>query len=367
LDIKFVDLRKQYIEYEEELQDAIKEVLVKGDFILGKAVSEFESAFSKYIGCDHAVGVDSGSSALVLALKAIGIGEGDEVITVPNTYISTVYAISECRAEVVFVDVVEQTQLMDVRLLQDAITPKTKAIIPVHLAGQMVDMKPLMEIAKENNIAVVEDACQAHGAMQDGVMAGAVGDLACFSFYPGKNLGAYGDAGMLTTNNKEYYNWLMKYRNYGSEKKYYYQFIGRNARLDTIQAAVLLVKFKHLEAWNKKRKEVATSYLQGLKDVGDIRIPKVEPNNSPAFHLFMIRTKERDELFNYLNDKGIQCIIHFPIPVHLQRAYEHLGYKEGAFPVVEKLAKEILSLPLHPNLTPEEIDYIIDTTKKFYQ
>ncbi|MCH8905366.1 MAG: DegT/DnrJ/EryC1/StrS family aminotransferase, partial [Bacteroidetes bacterium] len=304
--------------------------------------------------------------ALVLALKALGVKEGDEVITVPNTFISTVYAISECKAKPVFVDVVEDTQLLDISQLRDVISSKTRAIIPVHLAGQMVDMDPILEIAKEHNIAVVEDACQAHGALQDGVKAGAIGDLGCFSFYPGKNLGAYGDAGMITTNNKKYYDWLMKFRNYGSGKKYYHEFIGRNARMDTVQAAVLNVKLPYLEVWIKKRNQVANKYLEGLANVGDIVLPTVEANNFSAYHLFMIRTQKRNDLFSYLNEQGVQTIIHFPIPIHLQTAYADLKLPEGSFHVAERLANEILSLPMHPNLLDEEIEYVIDTVRQFF-
>ena len=245
--IKFVDLNRQHDLYKDELLQAITAVLDKGDFILGDAVKEFEKSFSDYIGCQYAVGVDSGSSALSLALKVIDIGNGDEVITVSNTFISTAYAISDCGGKPVFVDVEEQTQLMDISMVESAVTSKTKAIIPVHLFGQMVDMNSLMGIAKKHNILVIEDACQAHGASQNGKKAGSIGDLACFSFYPGKNLGAFGDAGMVTTSNKAYYEKLMLLRNNGSIKKYYHKLKGRNARLDNIQAAVLKVKMESLD------------------------------------------------------------------------------------------------------------------------
>ena len=365
--IKFVDLNRQHDLYKDELLQAITAVLDKGDFILGDAVKEFEKSFSDYIGCQYAVGVDSGSSALSLALKVIDIGNGDEVITVSNTFISTAYAISDCGGKPVFVDVEEQTQLMDISMVESAVTSKTKAIIPVHLFGQMVDMNSLMGIAKKHNILVIEDACQAHGASQNGKKAGSIGDLACFSFYPGKNLGAFGDAGMVVTNKKEFYDELLLLRNYGSPKKYFHSCKGKNARLDTIQAAVLKVKMESLDEWNRKREIIAKMYSQHFNEVGDLILPAIIEGNKSAYHLYVVRTKYRDELFDYLNSRGIETIIHYPIPIHLQEAYTDLLLKRDSFPITEMLANEILSLPLHPELLNEDIDYIISKVKGYFR
>jgi len=361
-----VDLNRQHDLYKDELLQAITAVLDKGDFILGDAVKEFEKSFSDYIDCQYAVGVDSGSSALNLALKVIGIGNGDEVITVSNTFISTAYAISDCGGKPVFVDVEEQTQLMDISMVESAVTSKTKAIIPVHLFGQMVDMNSLMEIAKKHNILVIEDACQAHGASQNGKKAGSIGDLACFSFYPGKNLGAFGDAGLVVTNKKEFYDELLLLRNYGSPKKYFHSCKGKNARLDTIQAAVLKVKMVSLDEWNRKREIIAQMYSQHFNEVGDLILPAIKEGNKSAYHLYVVRTKYRDELFDYLNSRGIETIIHYPIPIHLQEAYTELQLKRGSFPITEMLANEILSIPLHPHLSKQGLQYIINCTKEFF-
>ena len=263
--IKSVDLPRQYEIYKKEILDGIIKVMENGDFILGGDVKKFETSFSEYIGCEYGVGIDSGTSALTLALLSANIGTGDEVITVPNTYISTAYAISECGAKVVFVDVDEKTQLMDVSKLPALINSKTKAIIPVHLFGQMVDMNSMVKIARKHNIIIIEDACQAHGASQNGKKAGSIGDISCFSFYPGKNIGAFGDAGMVVTNRKEFYDKLILLRNYGSPKKYFHSCKGRNARLDTIQAAILNVKLKYFENSLKKRNECADYYSTKLK------------------------------------------------------------------------------------------------------
>ena len=364
--IKFVDLGRQFEEMENELMKAIAKTLEGQHFILGKEVIEFEKMFKNYIGCNYSVGVDSGTSALHLALKTIGIQPGDEVITVPNTFISTAFAISECGANIVFVDVDDKTQLMDLNKIKNVISKKVKAIIPVHLFGQMVDMNALMNIAKNNNIFVIEDACQAHGASQNGRMAGSIGDLACFSFYPGKNLGAYGDAGMVTTNNKSYFEKLILLRNYGSSKKYFHNCRGYNARLDTIQASILKEKLKYLNSWNIKRREIAQIYLQNLNGVGDIILPTFKEGYKSSYHLFVIRSKQRNELYNYLNSMGIQTIIHYPIPIHLQKAYVELKLEKGSFPISEMLADEILSIPLHPNLTKKEIYYVITCIKDFF-
>jgi len=360
MNIRAVDLSRQYEIHKKEILNAITQVLDNGDFILGADVRKIETSFSEYIGCKYGVGVDSGTSALSLALYCANIGIGDEVITVPNTFISTAYAISERGAKVIFVDVDENTQLMDVSKIADLINSRTKAIIPVHLFGQMVEMQPLLEIAKKHNIIIIEDACQAHGASQNEMNAGSIGDLSCFSFYPGKNLGAFGDAGMILTNRKIFYEKLTLLRNYGSSEKYFHMCKGKNARLDTIQAAVIKVKLKYLDDWNKKRERIAQTYSRRLKNVQDLILPTVKKGNRSAYHLYVVRTKKRNKLYNYLNSKGVETNIHYPIPIHLQKAYSELNLKQGSYPISEMLADEILSLPMHPHLTNEEIEYIVN-------
>lgn len=364
--IQFVDIQRQYRSYKGELLAAIERVLENGNFILGNEVQQFEKNFAAYNGCKYAIGVDSGTSALELSVLAIGINESDEVITVPNSFISTAYSISETGANVKFVDVDERTQLMNISLIENKITKKTKAIIPVHLCGQMVNMSGLLEIANRYNLKVVEDACQAHGALQNGKRAGTIGDLGCFSFYPGKNLGAYGDAGAITTNDELLYNKLILLRNYGSSKKYYHEFKGKNARLDTIQAAVLNVKLKYLEAWNKRRNELAQLYIKGLQNVGDLILPFIEKGNFSNFHLFPVRTKKRDLLFDFLTKQDIQVVIHYPIPIHLQNAYSELKLKRSVFPVTEMLADESVSLPIHPEMTEGEVDFVVTKIREFF-
>lgn len=366
MEIKFVDLNKQYSSIKKEIDTEIEKVLTKGDFILGNAVSQFEQNYAGYCGCKYAVGLDSGTRALEFALQILGIGIGDEVLTVGNTFIATALAISGAGAEVKLIDVTPETQLMDVTQIEKNITPKTKAIIPVHLFGQMTNMKSILEIAKKHRLFVIEDACQAHGAKQDDQPAGSFGDLSCFSFYPGKNLGAYGDAGMITTNNKDYYERLMMLRNYGSKKKYYHEFKGTNARLDTLQAAILNVKLKYLDSWNALRNKFADRLIAKLKGVGDIVLPYVESNNFSAYHLFVIQTASRDQLSKHLNENGIQTGIHYPVPIHFQNAYPELHGLKGKLPVSEKLSSQILSLPMHPNLTDEEIDWIVEKVRVFF-
>jgi dTDP-4-amino-4,6-dideoxygalactose transaminase len=365
-EIKFVDLNRQYQSIKTEVDAAMQKVLDKGDYILGGAVKEFEENFAKFCNTKYAVGVDNGTTALELALKTLNVGPGDEVITVANTFIATTLAISAVGATVVLVDAYEDTQLIDVSQIEKAITSKTKAIMPVHLFGQTADMDAIMEIAKKHELYVVEDCSQAHGAKHNGKICGTFGDINCFSLYPGKNLGAYGDAGILVTNNEDHYKKLMMMRNYGSIVKYHHDFLGKNSRLDTLQAAVLNVKLRHLDKWNAKRNENVIKYNELLKGVGDLILPTTKSYNYAVHHLYVCRTKRRDELMKYLNSKGVQCVIHYPIPVHLQKAYADLNKPEGSFPATEKLAKEILSLPMHPDLTQDDIDYVVNTVKEFF-
>ncbi|MBL4752390.1 MAG: DegT/DnrJ/EryC1/StrS family aminotransferase [Flavobacteriales bacterium] len=366
IDIKFVDLSRQYEGISEEIDNAIRDVLQRGDYILGEAVGKFEAQFSRYIGCDYSVGVSSGTDALNLAIKALDIGTGDEVITVPNTFVSTAYAISEAGAHPVFVDVDEATQLMDPSLLEDRITERTKAIIPVHLFGQIADMSAISDIATKYDLHIVEDACQAHGATQNDKKAGSMGKLGCFSFYPSKNLGALGDAGMITTSDRELYEKLILLRNYGAQTKNHHVVRGYNARLDNLQAAVLNVKLKYLESWKARRNEIHKAYVTALTGVGDLKLPTTVPGNISACHLFVIRTNSREGLADFLTSKRVPTIIHYPVPIHLQDVYRNLKLKEGAYPVAEMLANDILSLPIHPEMTYEEVDWVSSQVQNYF-
>jgi dTDP-4-amino-4,6-dideoxygalactose transaminase len=299
--------------------------------------------------------VGSGTEALWLALLALGVGSGDEVITVPDTFIATAEAISYCGAKPVFIDVEPVTYNMDPAKLEAAITEKTRAVIPVHLFGQMADMDPILTIARKHKLIVVEDASQAHGAEYKGKKAGSMGDLGCFSFYPGKNLGAYGEGGAVVTSNPEFDRKIRMLRDHGQDKKYYHGMIGWNARMDGIQGAVLSVKLRHLPSWNEARRKNAALYDGLLKEVNGISIPRKSPDAQHVYHIYAIRVKNRDAMIAALAAKDIHCGIHYPIPLHLQEAYKSLGYREGAFPVAEKAASEFVSLPMYPELTKEQI------------
>lgn len=364
--IQFVDLPRQYQHYKGELLRAVEEVLERGDFILGGAVGKFEKEFARYCGVKHAVGTSSGLTALELSLKALGIGPGDEVLLPPNTFIATALAVSRTGAKPVFADVDERTQLLDAKLAEKAITRRTKALLPVHLFGQMADMEALGAVAARRGLIVVEDACQAHGAEQKEKRAGSYGAAAAFSFYPGKNLGAFGDAGMAVTNDATLAESLRRFRNVGSTVKYQHPVKGDNARLDTLQAAVLLVKLRHLDEWNTRRREIAALYSKELAGVGDLVLPAIARGNVPVWHLYVIRTKRRDDLARHLADKGVPTVIHYPVPIHLQGAYNDLGLKPGSFPVAERLAREILSLPIHPELCDEDARFVCAQVKAFF-
>lgn len=365
--IPFVDLKIQYKSIQEEFQRKLNEVLKEANFILGEPVSKFEAEFARFCGSRYCVGVASGTDALHLALRVLGVREGDEVITAANTFVATVFSISYTGSRPVLVDIDPKTYNMDLNKLEEKINPKTKVIIPVHLYGRAVDMKRLADIAYKHNIKIVEDACQAHGAEWDGRKVGSFGIMGCFSFYPGKNLGAYGDGGAVATSDVKVYEKLKMMRNYGSPKKYHHNFIGYNSRLDTLQAAILGVKLKHLTRWNTRRYNNARLYSQKLKGVGDVIIPDITEANSHVFHLYVIRTKKRDELLKFLNKNGVQCMIHYPIPIYALGAYLHLGLSEREFPVTERFSKEILSLPMFPELTEEQIDTVVGLIKKFYE
>lgn len=364
--IPFVDLKKQYDSIRREVGAGIQGVLDNANFILGEPVAQFEAEFAGFCGTGHCIGVASGTDALHLALRAIEAGDGDEVITAANTFVATVLAISYVGARPVLVDADPATFLMDLERLEAAITPRTKAIIPVHLYGRMLDMERLRTIAKRHNVAVVEDACQAHGARWRGRKAGSLGTLGCFSFYPGKNLGAYGDGGAIVMSDESLYERLKMMRNYGSSRKYHHDFIGYNSRLDSIQAAVLSAKLERLDAWNERRVRNAAMYNERLEGIGDLVLPEIGETGSHVFHLYVIRTKRRDELLAYLGDKGVQCGIHYPVPVYSLGAYSALGFSEKDFPVTEQCAGEILSLPMFAELEEEQIDTVTRRVREFY-
>jgi dTDP-4-amino-4,6-dideoxygalactose transaminase len=363
--IPLVDLRRQYLYIKEEINHAFEVVLQSGIFIMGENVREFEREFAAYLGVRHAIGVASGTDALMLALRALGFENGDEVITVSFTFASTVDSIVHNSATPVFVDIDPKTYTLDVSQVKKLITEKTKAVIPVHIYGHPVDMGPLLEIAEENNLYVVEDACQAHGAEYRGRKVGSFGDCACFSFYPAKNLGAYGDGGILVTNDEQIAERMRMLRNYGERKKYYHSFIGYNSRLDEIQAAILRVKLKYLDKWVEARRRNARRYGELLSKIPNVTVPYEEPYAKHAYHLYVIRTKHREELRNWLSSQGVSTGIHYPIPIHLQESYRHLGLMEGSFPVAEKVTKEIFSLPMFPELTEGEICYVSKLVEEF--
>jgi len=374
--IPFVDLKTQYKSIEGQVKAEMDKVLQQTNFILGEPVAKFEEVFAQFCNVKYCVGVASGTDALHFALKVLDIGTGDEVITVANTFIATTLAISYTGAKPVLVDINSDTYNIDLDKIEEKITPRTKAIIPVHLYGRVVDMDKLLSLANKHNLKVVEDAAQAHGAIyfskgesvsgEKGKKAGSLGIMGCFSFYPGKNLGAYGDGGAVVTSDEKLYRKLKMIRNYGSSKKYYHDTIGYNSRLDTIQAAVLGIKLKYLENWNNKRFANAKLYDQKLKGLGDLVLPKIDEQNRSVFHLYVVRTKRRDELLKYLKVNDVQCGIHYPVPIYSLGAYSSLGLKPEDFPVTEEFSKQILSLPIYAELKEEQINTVAKLMKKFY-
>ncbi len=358
--VPLLDLGAQYRSIREELTPALQSVLESTAFAGGPFVAAFEKEFASYCGCEQALGVSSGTSALWLALVGLGVGAGDEVITTPNTFIATAEAISFCGATPVFVDVDPQTCTMDPDLLEPAITPQTKAIIPVHLYGQPADMDPILAVARRHGLIVIEDACQAHGAEYKGRKAGSLGDAGCFSFYPGKNLGAYGEAGAVVTNDAELAQKIRMLRDHGQSEKYRHAVIGWNDRMDGLQGAVLSVKLKHLDEWNDARRERAGFYDELLEDLPHIVLPHEAPYTRHIYHIFAIHVPHRDKLLAILNAQGIGCAIHYPVPIHLQKAYEFLGYRKGSFPVAEKSAQEVLSLPMYAEMTIGQLEMVAD-------
>lgn len=352
--IPFVDLKAQYQSIKEEINDAVLRILASTQFALGPEVAAFEKEYADYCESSHCIAVNSGTSALHLALLAAGVKPGDEVITVPFTFVATAAAILYAGAKPVFVDIQPQSYTMDPAKIEKAISPKTKAIVPVHLYGQPADMGPILEIARVHSLVIIEDAAQAHGATYKGKRVGSIGDLACFSFYPGKNLGAYGEGGAVTTHNPEYARVIQMLRDWGQGKKYFHTLKGFNYRMDGIQGAVLRVKLRHLEKWTEARRSSATLYDQLLDGSGVIP-PRAMPYARHVYHIYAVRHPQRDQLIPLLQAKGVSTGIHYPIPVHLQEAYADLGYRAGDFPQTERVAQEVLSLPMFAELNRDQI------------
>jgi dTDP-4-amino-4,6-dideoxygalactose transaminase len=360
--IPFVDLKSQYLSIKAEVDAAILKTIESCAFTLGPDVAAFESDFAAYTTVKHGIAVNNGTSALHLALLAANIGEGDEVITVPFTFVASVAAIYYSRATPVFVDIDPRTFTMDPARIEAAITPRTKAILPVHLYGQCADMEPILAIAKKHNLVVIEDACQAHGAEYKGRRAGSMGDMGAFSFYPGKNLGAYGEGGLVSTNNPEFNRTIRMLRDWGAEKKYQHVLKGYNYRMEGIQGAVLRVKLKYLEGWTEQRRTAAAHYAKAFAG-SNVRTPEALAHNRHVFHIYAIRTAHRAEWMDALNKQGIASGIHYPIPVHLLPAYADLGYTAGQFPHSEAAANETMSLPMFPELTAQQCQTVATAVK----
>lgn len=364
MEIPFVDLKAQYRQIKDEVDPAVLAVMQRGDFVLGGAVAEFERAFAEYCGVKYCIGVDSGYSALEMIIRAYDIGPGDEVITAANTFIATTLAISNAGATPVLVDCDPVTYNLDASKIEAAITARTRAIMPVHLYGQTADMDAIQAIARKHNLFVFEDAAQASGARYKGRRAGSLGHAAGFSFYPGKNLGAYGDGGAVTTNDPEIAEKLRLLRNIGQKVKYFHEVKGFNHRLDTMQAAVLGVKLPHLDGWNASRRRAAATYAEMLAGLPLIT-PQTADYAEHIFHLYVIRVPDRESLMEHLKELGIATGLHYPIPIHLQPAYAELGYERGDFPVTEAYAETIVSLPIFPELDDEKVAYVAGAVRDY--
>jgi dTDP-4-amino-4,6-dideoxygalactose transaminase len=364
MNVPFTDFAEQYQVVKDQIDVGLKKVFEKGNFILGEEEKNFEDQFAGYCDAKYAVGVNSGTDALYLALGALDITTGDEVILPTFTFIATALCVSYTGAKPVFVDIEEKTYNIDPRQLEALITDRTKAVIPVHLYGQAANMKEINAAARKHNIAVVEDACQAHGAAYQGKRTGGLGDVGCFSFYPTKGLGAFGDGGMVVTNNAEINEKVLMLRDYGRKGRYEHKIKGFNSRLDTVQAVVLSAKLKYLDEWNGMRDAHAGYYRQLLRDIPEIGLPEVGDNRTHVFQTFAVRVPNRDKVLKGMNDKGVAVLIHYPIPIHLQEAYAELGGRKGDFPVSERIAQEILSLPMYPHMTNKQIEYVCASLKE---
>jgi len=355
--IPLVDLKAQYLSIKDEIDAAIQRCIDRATFILGPEVAAFEEEFAAFCGVRHAVGVDSGTAALHLALRILGVGPGDEVVTTAYTFIATAEVVSLVGARPVFVDIDPRTYNMDPAKLEEAITPRTRAIIAVHLAGQPADMDPILDVARRHGLPVIEDAAQAHGATYRGRPVGTMGDLACFSFYPGKNLGCYGDGGALVTDRDDYADQARLLRDHGRRSKYEHLVTGYGYRLDALQAAILRAKLPHLREWNERRRAHAAAYAELLRLLG-VGLPQELPGARSVYHLYVVRVPARDQVFASMRERGIGVGIHYPIPLHLQPVYRDLGYREGDFPEAERAAREVLSLPMYPELTRAQMERV---------
>jgi dTDP-4-amino-4,6-dideoxygalactose transaminase len=364
--LPLVDLKRQYATIKPEIQQAMDAVLEQTDFIMGHAVSEFETQFAAFCGAKYAIGVASGTAAIQLVLHALGIGPGDEVITVGHTFIASAEPIISMGAKPVFVDVEPEYFTLDPAKLEAAITAHTKAIMPVHLYGQPADLAPIQEIAARHHIPIIEDAAQAHGAFYQGQKIGAISTATCFSFYPGKNLGAYGDAGAITTNDDQLAARVRRLRNHGRKDKYEHLEPGYGERIDTLQAAILQVKLPHLADWNERRRHWAAYYDEALANLPELKLPSVRTGCEHVYHLYVVRHPRRDMLMEHLKNAGIQTGVHYPIPLHLQPAFKNMGLKRGDFPVTEALADSVLSLPIFPEMTEAEASRVSEAIHQFF-
>lgn len=365
MNIPFLDLKAQYRQIEEDVLPVVTEAMRNGAFIGGPQVTGFEEEFAAFCDSRYCIGVGSGTDALRFALMAAGVGPDTEVITVPNTFIATTEAISQTGAQPVFVDIDPLTCNMDASQIESRINPKTKAIVPVHLYGQPADMDSILDIADRHDLAVIEDACQAHGALHKNKKAGSMGTAGCFSFYPGKNLGAFGEGGAVVTQDEKIARTISMIRDHGQRKKYYHDMEGFNGRLDAIQAGILRIKLKRLADWNASRRKNADYYTKRLSGIDGIQTPHEADFARSVYHLYVIHVDNRDALQQFLAERGIATGLHYPMPLHLQDAYAHLGLKEGAFPVTENSARRLLSLPMFAELTTEQMDYVVDSIEAF--
>lgn len=363
--IPFLDMKAPYVELRAELDAAYRRVMESGQYILGEEVEAFEAEFAAYCGVRHCIGVGNGLEALHLILRACGIGPGDEVIVPANTYIATWLAVSYAGGIPVPVEPDDRTFNLDPERVEQKITTRTRAILPVHLYGQTAEMAPLMEIARRHNLRVIEDAAQAHGATVDGRRAGGLGDAAGWSFYPTKNLGAIGDAGAVTTNDDQLADKIRLLRNYGSRTKYFNEMKGFNSRLAPLQAAMLRVKLQHLDEWNERRRTLAQTYLRALEDASSLQLPQVPSHMDAVWHVFVVRHARRDALQEYLKSKDVGTLIHYPVPPHLSDAYADMGFHKGDFPLTERMAETVLSLPMGPHVSPEQAQAVISELREF--
>ena len=361
--VPFLDLKSSFSEIQHEIEDAMLKSLRSGQYIGGSDVETFEAAFSHFVESDFCIGVGNGLDALVLSLKVLGIGAGDEVIVPSNTFIATWLAVTHCGAVPIPVEPDLSTYNIDVELIEEKITSRTKAIIPVHLYGQPADIDEVLALAKKYNLFVIEDAAQAHGATYKGRRVGSHSDLVTWSFYPGKNLGAFGDAGAITTENPDLADRLIRLRNYGSKERYVHNSLGTNSRLDPVQASILNVKLKYLKAWNERRVHISSIYNNEFINL-PISLPFIRSHNEPVWHLYCVRTSRRDEFRANLASMGVETLIHYPIPPHMQIAYKFLGYNENDFPLTKTIASELISLPIGPSMTLDQVSYVVDCVKK---